>query len=778
MRNAARIAIVADVIARFKIDLLLMMETGTDVGTATTRIAGRVAEKLNERDGWDPFVSPPTGALPEVKAVYDDHSLGRPSGLKAVSLRTLFDVYVVTPRYDRVPTAVTGQQISDAWAALWGASPWASRFLRGDDVSAENSVVRGAPSFELLAHIVRRINDTAKQVGSVIGGSLEQDVDTVIRVMSDSVNELANGHLQTSASDLAYAILSARDAIDMLAEIEVEASFQQDIIDEGVAWLQAVELMALFLIKAASGAIPTSGLEGRVFRSDSSQGNRIPLAVFLCTGAGRVTLKARDRKQGPADGTLDNDVLLGALQRIGAIERHIETYGVVYRQPFPGATQALLGRGVLAHGFSGGVDEAAARYGIVQAPLSKGAFSVQQAGGLLNWRSALQITVPASTAVALPLVVYHTRYSGTAELKKYDTTLTAEENTILARCMSVEMMAAAVLPGDSKLGPPLIVGDFNVPDAFLNKQAVPVSKDKRVREAHRRRDELRLRFVGEMARRGYLRHSLAGKPDDGYPPTTLKAFSTITRGEDAGSEPYDGTYQPFDYGRGGASPSSGVVSVRGLLDGSVLQEKITGIPSQAADGRTIDPDAGEAEDTSKDVQDEDTMREDPSKDSEWTVGEAIAVEVGRVYRGILRRIYRAIEDLKPWMDAIHRKRPSDELIEKLREIGEVYTGFEQHVAKRVEWFARSCVAGETGTWLTASRSDSLVDWQKLFGDAAQLQERDEIRGGVAGLAELAGEVQVQLTALETQMEVRRLVAYRAVVSDHLPQIIEIDMQPA
>ncbi|WP_164015653.1 hypothetical protein [Pyxidicoccus trucidator] len=779
MRNAARTAIVADVLARFDIDLLLMMETGTDVGTVTTRIATRVAEKVRDRRGWEPLVSPPTGALPEVRASYANHSLGRPSGLKAVALRTLFDVYVVTPRYDGVPGAVTGQQLVDAWATLCTASPEVGHHLRGFlEFTAEQAMVRGAPSYELFMKLVGLLERTAMQVASTVGGSLDQDVRMVHDALHSVVNELANGDLQTGLSHLAYAVLSARDAIAELYDIEVEQSFQQDIIDQGIGCLQALELLTLFLIKSQPGGIPTTGIEGRVFRSDSTQYCLIPLAVFLCTGAQRVTMKAIDRKQGPMNGELDDDVLLDALQRIGAVERHIETYGMVYRQPFDGALRTLIERGVSSHGFSGGTDQAAARYGIIRAPLAGGGFSIQAAGGLLNWRSALQITVPASSTVLLPLVVYHTRYSGTAEISGMEPDLTAAENTILARCRSVEMMAGAVLPGDPALGPPLIAGDFNVPDEYLNQEPPPKSKAKKTLEAYARRTRMRQGFFGNMALSGYLRHSTDGRPDDGYPATTLKAYSSIARGDGAESEPYDGTYQPFDYGRGRASPSSGVVQVSGLLVDSVMGEKITGIPSQATGGQVVDPDAGEAEDVGGDAPD--LPGDDaPSGLVTWPVAQALGVELGRVYRGLLRRIYRAIEDLKPWMGAIGAKNPSVELLTFIFQINELYEAWDKLVGPRVEWFVKNCANGATGKWAAASGSDAMLTWRKLFVDAATQQKTDRIGGtGLADLVDLVDDVGVQLAALETGMQVRQLIAYRAVVSDHLPQLIEIDLQPS
>ncbi|MFO7561478.1 MAG: hypothetical protein R6X02_02445 [Enhygromyxa sp.] len=784
MRNSARIAIIADVLARFDVDLLLMMETGTDVGTATTRIADQVAKKREDDDRpWQPLVSPPTGALPEIGLSYA-LNLGRPSGLKALALRTLFEVYRVKPRFSKVPEKVTGKQIADAWTVLCNASPEASSFLRNIEVTAENAIVEGVLSVELFVTLIIRLEKTACQVGQFVGGELESDISTVHDILHSVANELGSGYLQTELPDLAYAILAARDAILGLDAVEVANSDSQAIVDEGIACLQGLELLTLFLIKAAAGKIPDNPkyIQGLVYQSSSSENCLVPLAAFLCTGAQHVSMRAFDQKLGPANGALDNDVLIDALARVGAVKRNIETYGIVYREPVEGALGELLDRGVLEHGFTGGLDEEAARYGIIKAQLSREDFTIQEAGGLLNWRSALQIMVPASRTVILPLVVYHTRYSGTAEINKLLSDHTNDENTINARCMSVQMIARAVLPGDSRFGPPLITGDFNVPDPYLNPEPKP--SQKRSIPPYKRRKAIRQRFFGEMAGSGYLRHSIGGKPDQGYPQTTLKAYSSIARGESPLSQPYDGAYQPFDFAGGAVEVASGIVLVSGLLVDSVLSEKVAGVPSEASSGDVIDPDAGEDEELGDDEGSEDDEMNSESSPTlkTWTVGEAIAVELGRVYRGMLRRLKTKLDNLEEWSSHLGRSRSAKKwlktLAPKLEELDQIRGAFDECVGERVTWFVKCCAAGETGTWSSHKGSDFLSTWRGVFDDLRKLTAKNRSwNDSFVKLVELTDDVAAQVTKLETTLETRRLVAYRAVVSDHLPQIIEIDLQP-
>ncbi|WP_437970009.1 hypothetical protein WMF04_12230 [Sorangium sp. So ce260] len=796
MRNQARVAILADVLARIHVDLLLIMETGSDVGTAATRIAQRTALKVRDTEGiWEPLVSPPTGALPEVKIAYPDVQIRRPSGLKAMALRALFDAYVVTPRYGGEPAEVTGQQIVDAWSVLKQSSPEAKRRLLPLD-SPEAAILNGFPHPRLAMGLVTRLYESAGQVAGAVGGSLRENFEVVHRIAHEVANELtpvtietSGGPmlvtaLQTEPDEIAYAILSAREARLTIDDVEPTSEDAVAMIEEGVACLQAIELVLLFALKARERRIPTDGLAGRVFRSDSSEDGLVALAVFLCTGAQRVALRAVDPKLGPAGGEVDNDVLLDALQRLGVIERHIETYAIVYRQPFPGALESLLELGVQSHGFSGGIDEEAARYGIIRAPLSRESFSIQEAGGLLNWRSALQITVPASRAVALPLVVYHTRYSGTAAIKAMREDLTNDENTVLARCMSVWQIAGAVLPGHSELGPPLLVGDFNVPDVFLNEQPSPRSKAKKVVASAARKLEIRRGFSLEMASRGYLRHSTGRALNTGYPCTTLKAYSSIARGDDILSQPYDGTYQPFDYAGGRAAIASGIVGIRALLADSVLDEDILGVPSQAIDGGLIDLDAGETGDDALGAPEDEGGSEGEAPTATWTVLLAISVEVGRVYRSLIRPIHQPIEDLMGYIHRQLKKGASTRLQGMIAEIERRHAAYEAGAAERVQWFVKSCAARGTQTCLAATGKDWLADWQTLLRDVGLQADLDGRSTGFEPVskrfnhaADAVKAVQDQLAVLETDPEIRRAIAYRAVVSDHLPQLLEVDLQP-
>jgi hypothetical protein len=774
VRNQARTAIVADAMARLDIDLLLIMETGRDVGTATTRIATAVTDKTrtlrpNDDRPFEPLVSPPTGPLPELLNTYRAR-VNRPTMLKVLALRSLFRVFLISPEAPDAPLEVTSGQVLNGWDLLCQSSPQAAAFLPSVDQSQLAS---------LLWNLIRQL---AGARADFVPLGIEDNCDDIFRIAFEVADDISKSQpIQAYPSEIAWAVLSAREAVVALLDARRRSPENSERFEREIALCGGIELLLLFAIKQAVKGFPTQGIEASVFRSDASQFGMVPLAVFFATGAPVLTLNAINQEVGPADGTLDNDVLLEALQRVGAITRNIETYGMVYRQQFPEALGHLFEIGV---GSLGNLDEEASRYGIVQAPLSHGVNQIQRAGDPLNWRSALQITIPLRPGVDLPLVLYHTRYTGSEAISAMHSEFaqTEQEKTVLARCMSVEQITSALLPGNSKCGLPLIVGDFNIPAQYLNKQPAPSSRAKRSVAAHQRSDDLRSRFANQMASRGYLRHSMTRDPSSDYPLTTLKAFSTIARGDPPLSEPYDGIYQPFDFLCRPTGVASGVIGFAVLLPDSVLASPVTGVQS-ADEIVTLDPDSSDSGDLRPmgDQEEEEVPSASP-KEVEVTlvVREALALEVGRVYRGILRRVYFEIKIMEPWMKKLpdRTRKPSAGLLKLAKDWQKIFDSFDTRMKPRVSWFEGMCKAGGFEAFESTKQDDFLFQCYTVFFESAEQARKEKIYNDVLqGLPDLIEEVRLQAKNLETDNVIRLLVAYRAMVSDHLPQLVEIDLEP-
>jgi hypothetical protein len=116
MRNQARIAIVAELASRLNVDLLLMMETGSDVGPLCTHIEREVQKRKDKHDPrpWHPLVSPPTGAMQEIPLKKTNQTLGRPGVMRLSSLCALAEVYRISPSWANVPAGINDTQLKDA----------------------------------------------------------------------------------------------------------------------------------------------------------------------------------------------------------------------------------------------------------------------------------------------------------------------------------------------------------------------------------------------------------------------------------------------------------------------------------------------------------------------------------------------------------------------------------------------------------------------------------------------------------------------------------------
>jgi hypothetical protein len=341
------------------------------------------------------------------------------------------------------------------------------------------------------------------------------------------------------------------------------------------------------------------------------------------------------------------------------------------------------------------------------------------------------------------------------------------------------------------MGPPLVVGDFNLPAECVNPTAPPAKPTKQAAQAWERKELIRTDFLKNMLGLGYVRH--AG-PDGTCPATTLKAFGSLAAGEAYPSQPYDGAYEPCGYLAALCEVASGVVLPGGLIRPELYGEEIEGhAPSAQSD---LDPDKDEEEDESADAdasQDMDLHDAGAPPKKKTNVAEAFGVEIGRVYRGFLRGALRAIADIGPWLVKAQAPKtttrvskyktnatPAD-LIVRLQAIEAIdEAALVKEVDERVAWFIELVKTNTPGDYEAARgpKGPSLLRrLHELLHEAAPMAKKELNDSVLEDTAAKIGRARLQADNLEKSHDVRRLIGYRAVVSDHLPQLVEIDLSP-
>jgi hypothetical protein len=207
----------------------------------------------------------------------------------------------------------------------------------------------------------------------------------------------------------------------------------------------------------------------------------------------------------------------------------------------------------------------------------------------------------------------------------------------------------------------------------------------------------------------------------------------------------------------------------------------------------VDLKSGESNDAPSEDAEDDNESTSSGKEAEMPVIEAAAAEVARVYAACARRLLRRINDMSPWFKHLvtsasrSRKKnvyatgtPSKELLDLIQKLSDVGAlSLPQEINDREAWFTERCAKNEYITYATfTGAADPFVAHRKVFEDVAEEAAKCNVKSATLdGLAEELDGVDAQLLNLETKMEVRAAVAYRALVSDHLPQIIELDLEP-
>jgi hypothetical protein len=568
------------------------------------------------------------------------------------------------------------------------------------------------------------------------------------------------------------------ELLDLACEIVLEC---REVIEDGsrLAYLPAglaegVELALLFILKA-HGYV--NGEARALWKSGQDGEPSLPLLTAYCTTAQPVRLRAHDREVGPVASAYDPGLILNAMRRAGILEYKFETYGVLFRAPNEKAlfdAIALPESEAVVGAFSGG-----GAYGIVQSDREGHALPVQEAGDVLGGRSALYIALPVSAHLRIPLLVLHNRFTGTAEIKAMDDPayglgLSQGDKVIRARILTL-LEVAKVAKGGSEpkamiaasIRRPLIVGDFNFPREIIDEPSSASNNVAARRYAYLRRE---LRFGMEM--HGYFRRTSA-------PPqtaTSLVSYASIASLNTVYSQPYDAVYQPFDFLGGAAQVRSGVIQgIRTMFETSLLTEPLTVAPVVQQDAPDVvmneeDPD----EDEKAEVADPDAMDDAPVADNApqqaTTFNTVLADEICRIYRSLGRAAVQDIANSAEWArksTTLRRKGPHVQWQLDHARLTAMIAARAQHLREQILATPFEPVAisqAPLGEWLAAAAAAVAA----CPGRAPKATLN--LRATLKTLFD-------RLVNLETNVDARLWVGYRALVSDHLPVIVEIDLQP-
>jgi hypothetical protein len=762
LRNQTRIAIVANLFQRLGTDVLLAMETGLDVGTAMTQLATRIrSHEMPPTDlrTCEPLTSPATHPIPRVRLDYPNLQLGRHSVARVLALRTLASSFSISPHPSARDLPVTARQIQDAYMLLAAVSGGVRElddppFIEGTGwqdrgcITVENGNFAPGPAWfmtcwgELTKHELH-VSDVFM---------LQPLIDWLQMGARLPIDPLVSRHLLEDLRGMA------------------DHARRNDLPTLRGA-MELAELGLLLLFKAA-GMMQLDASDEHVWAGQSLAENLIPRVVLYYTACQRVCLRAHDRDLGPLASTNDQELILGALRRIGAETYAHETYGMVYR---PGSPE------LLAQFFTGpcgqlGFD-ANGVYGILQQGTND-VLRLQRPGDVLGGRSAMFCAFPATAHRWIPLALHHNRFTGNQAIQNMDdhvsldNPFTGGENVLRARTLSVVEVCAALA---AQSGPvrPLLIGDFNLPASLLEVEAEPMNETARQAQARQRRGWMRDELQDGVLTSGYLRRSVAGA----HPRTSLVSNASLAGAGEVGSQPYDAVYQPFDFMEGAANVASGVVTgMAALIPPELLAQPVSGTaPRTDSDAALDDAEdeggAGEGQDDASDG----PQPTQPRQDS--TVQAVLAQEIRRTYRSLIRQAIAAIKTAQDWIRLEILARTAVDLdVTDLFALNDADGVLPALVANCSDELHRlmgidfNVVVHQAGY-----PRHPLEDWIERATRVLAAPRKRPPRQ-LAELPQVLVRIRDQLLVAETQPERRLWMAYRAIVSDHLPLIIEIDLE--
>jgi hypothetical protein len=766
LRNQARIAVTAFLSYQLGVDVVLMMETGTDVGPATTHLATALqqlqATGPPDNRQWHPLTSPATHLIPTVSMDYIQVRLGRPTGDRVLALNALCSAFNIAPhksvlmKIKNQESHVTADQMMDSCRILLQSSSYVKEFgalpynyATGLDANAciqlgNKNACPGPSWFYMLWGASMDLGDP--------WWDLQRWGDTLYSQPLTPQQLL----------QIAEYILQLRDFID-----SSRRGFDPPAL---AGFAESVELALLFTLKAHNFMTLDPPLR-QLWVCETPEVPSIPLLALYCTSVQQVNLLAQDRDLGPIASAYDPEVLLNALRRIGVVKYNLETYGIAYR---PWRNEALAQFFEIKPEGQGPFD-ANGIYGIVRKDALGGDLSVQQPGNVLSGRSALQLMIPTPTGDWIPLSLLHNRFTGTADIRDSDelattSQFTKDEKVLRARVLTLLEIARA---GAMQKFPPLLLGDFNFPDTLIEPEPEPDGESQK--RAWRRRSQLREELAFGMRLHGYVRRT-KGAPQSR---TSLVSYASIASGVTVYSQPYDAVYQPFDLMNGVSLVRSGAVfSIDTILPDVLMNSILQAIApdlSSAADVK-VDDDDDKAELDEGDMQVIDTpSSSSPAQKKQMTVNEAFAFEISRVYRSLNRQAKKVIELCLDWIrrEAINPN-TSEVRLDALMKLTEIDV-FDASIQKRASAFFEA-IKPNLRKVLNVLNPDPMDDW---IGYARLALTKPSLKPPkqIGDLVAILTNVKTQLQNLETNPTIRLWIGYRAVVSDHLPIIAEVDLKP-
>ena len=762
-RNQTRLAIVADCAHRLGADVLLVMETGSDVGQAMTALATRWGEKEKKAEGRsvEPLVSPATHAIPQLPIEVLAQAFGA-SVENVRALRLLGEGYRLSPSSF---SALTNDGLRRAVELLAQTSNDVQRL-------AVHPQLAGTLEESILS-LTRYCLEGLSQVDFASHGCSGEDVDFIGQLLDEAVSSpeqflVSNEPPPNTMGPFGPLPPQPNRIPDLgrvrralLATRELIASLPGPSYAVGVAEYIELTLLAWLHGRNVATANELSGQVSQVPIWVNGYGQPADLVVIIhlvATGQ-RLDVRAHDLDNGPMFSCSDGELLLGALMRLHVVPPvHAETYGIVYRPYTPHHLEAFLRSPGQSLGFS-----TSGIYGILHGEDGEPTLLSQEADGLYSGRSALWVQFPVTPDLWIPFAVHHNRYSGTRAIAEMKTGYVKAENIVRARLVTVEDEADFLA---RKSSPPLIVGDFNVPAAYVQMES-----SKRKTKAWERRAELRESHVRKMGCAGYLRRR---RVDGTHPETTMKRGFTIAKGDGLFSEPYDAVYQPFDFLGGAATVQSAAVrNVHAFFRRELLDETVT--------------------------------YASPSGSTSTTVQEVLAEQVSATYRGIVTCICSTLRDAEGWLvDKLESRVPGrlagNGLLTVKRQMWTRYSSFHEavrgSVTESINWgvddlnalraainhvkpFVESEIKKRKGSKKSkrTEEEDDLEDEASTGGPSTSTAKRKRSdKPAEERLMDLP-ELIDGLTNLEKNVQLRLWAAYGSIVSDHLPVLVEVDLGP-
>ncbi len=604
-RNQARSAIVSDLAYRIGADALLIMETGSDVGEAMTRLARSWQEKEANSDDFvkrsvEPLVSPATHGIPELPL---KTQVSADSTDKIRALMLAGEGYRISPA--SFPNPLTPLHLANALKALATTSNNFQKFALHPPIGQDvwHTLLLWA---EWCLSAIQHCD---------FSSAAPTDIDLLQTVLIDARNVgQFLSQPDTELGGLREAVLTARAVADGIDQPSLEAGVLETIELLLLAWILAKGMGTLdpnprmkspYPPDPYFGELPPVLLVSQLPLWTNGYGEPMDLVpICLLAGAGvPFNLNAHDPDNGASFTASDGELLINALIRLGVLPKpHSETYGVVYRPYTQTHLEHFLTKQFLDLGLN-----TSGIYGILHGDSTGTLLVSQKPKDVLAGRSALEIIFPVAPDLWIPFALHHNRYSGSKEISTMIKGNTAADNTVIARLATLDDEARLLAKQDA---PPLIVGDFNVPDKFV--QAV----EKGWAKTKKKYAELRDKHNCEMGGAGYLRRRFG---DETNPRTTLKRALSIAKGEGPYSEPYDAVYQPFDFLHGSVLVrSAAVTDPAAFFPPSVLT--------------TVVNYAGEK-----------------NAPASAQIGSVLCLQVVATYTGIIRFIAGTLEDSQPWL---------------------------------------------------------------------------------------------------------------------------------